>query len=128
VGGDVYVPLPSLEALRRGGVDIRRFQTFCIAVVKRAKAVMHLAYGFELGLGDRLVRDDEHVDVAGLGVEVADGEGAAEIDAEEVFGEGLTNAGDDGVEEGGNVRRRGLRSGHCAAIVSAVYDAPLRSP
>jgi hypothetical protein len=49
------------------------------------------------------VRHHQHIDVAGLRIEVADGEGAAEIYAEKIVCEGVAQGGEECIEEGGDV-------------------------
>jgi hypothetical protein len=73
----------------------------------QARECVHFA------LGQRLPGDDEHVGVAGLGVEASERQRAAHVDAGQVRAEGPAEAAEQGVEEGSGVGWETVPAGVC---------------
>lgn len=57
-----------------------------------------------LRLGHPPLGDDEHVDVARLRIESAEGERSAQVHPAQVIGQGVTEPGEEGFDEGGDGR------------------------
>lgn len=100
---DGRVALTRLEAAGGGAVDVGSLQLGGISIGQVIKTGVKGGKGGELGVGDAALGDSEEVEVAGSGIEVAQRERAAQVDADEVVAEDVVDAGEVGIEHFGNL-------------------------